>query len=371
MLRLCQNLLISGRTIVKKFLNLKEHFYIFSQFGWCVVKIICMKIILKGEEKKIPHIIGLKLEDILKITADKISSLVSTDGLFLIADRTSFVPPDETLINKIADYILSKKKVKFKDVFAITDDPEDESGFEIDTDLAFKIKSGFDFSRAVKIVQGIKNRMVCENSFLISPEETFISLDSEIGEGCVIYPYTLIVSSIVERDVMIYQGNTILSSKIGKGTEILPYCYIEGADINENVKVGPFCRMRPSVVVKSGAKIGNFAEIKNSEIGENTKIQHFSYIGDAVIGKDVNIGAGTVTCNFDGVKKNQTIIEDGAFVGSGSMLIAPLKLGHHSYIGAGSAINKNVPPYSLAVERAEIRIIHDWAKSKFKKKEEK
>lgn len=326
-----------------------------------------MKITVKSEGKKIPKIIGLELIDIFKITLSRVMENIrrNIEDIEFIMFQDSFVPPDQNLIQIITEYIDSKNKsVNFDNVFYITKQGDEKHNFSNVPTTVFRISDGDRFSKAVRILQDIKNKEVSKKAFLYSPEETYVSLDSEIGEDTVLYPYTYIISSKIGKDVKIHQGNTILNCEIEDGVEILPYCYIEGAYIETDVKVGPFARMRPRVRVKKGARIGNFAEIKNSEIGEDTKVQHFSYIGDSVLGKNVNIGAGTVTCNFDGKNKNKTIIGDNVFVGSGSMLIAPIKLDSYSYVGAGSSINKNVPSYSLAVERADIKIIPEWVKRK-------
>lgn len=331
-----------------------------------ISKIKLMKLVLKPEGRKIPNLIGLELSQVADITAKKIEERVGKklDNLFFVIYQDSFVPPDCDLIERVADLISSADvSLNFGGVFMITSDLSFSHRI-LNVDLAFRIKDGDDFERALVILQRIKNKEVSRNAFIYSQEHTFISLDSDVGQGAVIYPYTFILSSKIGDDVKIFQGNTILKCDISSGVEILPYCYLEGAKVEADVKIGPFSRMRPTVIIKKGARIGNFSEIKNSEIGENTKVQHFSYIGDALIGNNVNIGAGTVTCNFDGKNKNKTFIADNAFVGSGTMLIAPIKLGEYSYVGAGSSINKDVPPYSLAFERAEVRVIPDWVKRK-------
>ncbi|MCS7213232.1 MAG: hypothetical protein NZ927_03295 [Candidatus Calescibacterium sp.] len=326
-----------------------------------------MKIILKEQGKKIPKIIGLDTIDIFKITLSRVKENIrrNIEDIEFIVFQDSFVPPDQNLVQMITEYIDSKNKsINFDNVFYINRQGDQKYTFSSVPSTVFRISDGDKFSKAIKILQDIKNKEISKKAFLYSPEETYVSLDSEIGQDTVLYPYTYIISSKIGKDVKIHQGNTISNCEIEDGVEIFPYCYIEGAYIETDVKVGPFARMRPQVKVKKGARIGNFAEIKNSEIGEDTKVQHFSYIGDSVLGRNVNIGAGTVTCNFDGKNKNKTIIGDNVFVGSGSMLIAPIKLDSYSYIGAGSSINKNVPSYSLAVERADIKIIPEWVKRK-------
>lgn len=328
-----------------------------------------MRIVIRDEGRTVPRILGLDLAEVAGVTVRKIEERVgqeSTENALLVLYKDSFVPPDGRVISLIQELIFSgKRNVDVGGVFSVILEPsEKQYVVELTLESCFRIMDGDDFARAVKIVRDIKNSEVCKRAFLYSPETTFISLDSEIGDDTVIYPYTFIFSSRIGRSVRIHQGSTLVNCTVGDNAEILPYCHIDGAELESDVKIGPFSRIRPYVRVRRGAKVGNFAEIKNSEIGENTKIQHFSYVGDATIGRNVNIGAGTVTCNYDGKNKNKTTIEDGVFVGSGSMLIAPLRLGRNCYVGAGSSISKDVPPYALAVERAEMRLIPEWVRKK-------
>jgi len=169
-----------------------------------------------------------------------------------------------------------------------------------------------------------------------SPETVFLSEDTKFGKNVIINPYVVIGEK----------------TKIGNNVEILPFTHIENAILESNVNVGPFSRIRPGTVLSKGSRIGNFVEIKKSKIGKNSKINHLSYIGDTKIGKDVNIGAGTITCNYDGKKKNKTKILDGAFIGSNTSLIAPIKIGKKAVVGAGSALTKNVKNKSLALTRS-------------------
>ncbi|BCB95813.1 bifunctional protein GlmU [Dissulfurispira thermophila] len=173
-----------------------------------------------------------------------------------------------------------------------------------------------------------------------------------IGKGCTIYPNVRITDSIIEDNVTIKDSTVIESSLIKK-----------------NAVIGPFAHLRPGSIIGSSSKIGNFVEIKNSIIGEGTKASHLSYLGDAQIGKNVNIGAGAITCNYDGKKKNKTIIEDDSFIGSDSQLIAPVRIGKGAYIGAGSTITQDVPPLSLAISRVKQRHIEQWTTRKQIKKE--
>ena len=164
----------------------------------------------------------------------------------------------------------------------------------------------------------------------------FLSKDTKYGRNVVINPYVVIGKK----------------TKIGNNVEILPFTHIENATLETNVNVGPFSRIRPGTVLSRGSRVGNFVEVKKSKIGINSKINHLSYVGDATVGKNVNIGAGTITCNYDGKKKNKTKILDGAFIGSNTSLVAPIKIGKKAVVGAGSALTKNVKNKSLALTRS-------------------
>ena len=182
----------------------------------------------------------------------------------------------------------------------------------------------------------LRNKAMEIGVTLKSPETVFLSNDTKYGKNVVISQYVVIGKK----------------TKIGNNVEILPFTHIENATLEDNVNVGPFSRVRPGSFLSQGSRVGNFVEVKKSKIGKNTKINHLSYIGDAIVGKNVNIGAGTITCNYDGKKKNKTKILDGAFIGSNSALIAPIKIGKNSVVGAGSALTKNVKNKSLSLTRA-------------------
>lgn len=179
---------------------------------------------------------------------------------------------------------------------------------------------------------------------------------------------TLDVNVILEGQVHLGErtevgANVILKNvEIGANCRILPNTIIEDAVLADNVTVGPFARIRPGTKLDNGVKVGNFVEIKKSHLGENTKANHLSYIGDAEVGREVNIGAGTITCNYDGVNKSKTILEDGVFVGSNTSLVAPVKIGEQATIGAGSVITKDVSPQQLAVSRAKQTMLDGWAR---------
>ena len=179
---------------------------------------------------------------------------------------------------------------------------------------------------------------------LKSPETVFLSNDTRYGKNVVINPYVVIGKK----------------TKIGNNVEILSFSHIENAIIEDNVNVGPFSRVRPGSFLSKGSRVGNFVEVKKSKVGKNSKINHLSYVGDSFIGKNVNIGAGTITCNYDGKNKNKTKILDGAFIGSNSSLVAPIKIGKNSVVGAGSALTKNVKNKSLSLTRANQKEIKNY-----------
>ena len=182
----------------------------------------------------------------------------------------------------------------------------------------------------------LRNQAMKMGVTLKSPDTVFLSQDTKFGKNVIINPYVVIGKK----------------TKIGNSVEILSFTHIENATLESNVSVGPFSRIRPGSFLSKGSRIGNFVEIKKSKLGKNSKVNHLSYVGDATIGKNVNIGAGTITCNYDGKRKNKTKILDGAFIGSNTSLIAPIKIGKKAVVGAGSAVSKNVQDKSLALARA-------------------
>jgi len=190
----------------------------------------------------------------------------------------------------------------------------------------------------------IRNKFMKDGVTLVAPETIFLSSNIRFGKNVVINPYVVIGPKV----------------KIGNNVEILPFTHIENAILESNVNVGPFSRIRPGSFLSKGSRIGNFVEVKKSKLGENSKVNHLSYVGDATIGKNVNIGAGTITCNYDGKRKNKTKILDGAFIGSNTSLIAPIKIGKKAVVGAGSALSKNVKDKSLSLTRATQVVIKNY-----------
>ncbi|MCX7793896.1 MAG: bifunctional UDP-N-acetylglucosamine diphosphorylase/glucosamine-1-phosphate N-acetyltransferase GlmU [Thermodesulfovibrionales bacterium] len=227
---------------------------------------------------------------------------------------------------------------------------------------------GINTRKELSIASAIMRRRINEGHMLegvtiINPENTYIERDVKIGRDTVIYPGVHIEGkSIIGRGCTIYQNVRISNSILGDNVIIKDSSIIEDSLINEGCQIGPFAHLRPGSKIERNVRIGNFVEVKKSIIGEGTKAMHLSYIGDAEIGKNVNVGAGTITCNYDGFKKHKTIIEDNVFIGSDSQLVAPVRIRRGAYIGAGSTITKDVPEDSLAISRTQQKHIPDWAK---------
>ena len=190
--------------------------------------------------------------------------------------------------------------------------------------------------KQINLQNKIRQKFIKQGVSMIAPETVFFSNDTKIGKNVIIEPYVVFGKKV----------------KIKNNVKILSFSYIEGVRIEDGVIIGPFARLRPGTVLEENTKVGNFVEVKKSRIGKNSKVNHLSYVGDTIIGKSSNIGAGTITCNYDGKRKNKTIIQEGSFIGSNTSLVAPVKIGKRSIIGAGSVITKNVKNKSLALTRA-------------------
>jgi len=196
----------------------------------------------------------------------------------------------------------------------------------------------------------LRNKALSKGVNLIAPETVFLSNDTVFGRNVTIEPYVVLGKKV----------------KIGDNTCIKSFTHIEGTTIEKNVIVGPYSRLRSGTIIKDNSKIGNFVETKKSTINQNSKVNHLSYIGDTSIGKNSNIGAGTITCNYDGVKKSKTIISDNVFIGSNTSLVAPIKIDKNSIVGAGSVITKNVKKNSLALTRSSQLEIKNYKNKKKK-----
>ena len=187
-----------------------------------------------------------------------------------------------------------------------------------------------------KLQNKLRNKFLKSGVKMVGPETIYFSKDTQIGKNVVIEPYVVFG----------------LKVKIGNNVTIKSFSHLENCRVENKVDIGPFARIRPGAILKEGSKIGNFVEIKKSVIGKKSKVNHLAYIGDSDIGKSVNVGAGTITCNYDGIKKNKTKIKNNVFIGSNSSLVAPLLIDEGSVVGAGSVITKNVKKKSLALTRS-------------------
>ena len=199
-----------------------------------------------------------------------------------------------------------------------------------------------------KIQKKLRIKFIKQGVKMIDAETVYLSKDTKIGKNVIIEPFVVIGSKV----------------KIGSNVKINSFSHLEECTISSNVSIGPYARLRPGSFLDKGSRVGNFVEIKKSKIGKDSKVNHLSYIGDTQIGKKVNIGAGTITCNYDGIKKHKTKIKDKVFIGSNSSLVAPLILNQGSTVGAGSVITKNVKKNSLALTRTSQTEVNNYKRKK-------
>jgi len=245
-------------------------------------------------------------------------------------------------------------------------------GYKVDAysiaeeDELIGINNREELSLAMKYLrERVVKEWMSEGVTIYDPLSVWVSPSVKIGKDTIIYPNVFLEgNTIIGQNCIIYQGTRILDSIIEDNVQIKDCTVIESSHIKSGSNIGPFAHIRPESIIGQNCRIGNFVEIKKSLIGDGTKASHLSYIGDSEVGKNVNIGAGTITCNYDGKKKHKTTIEDDVFIGSDTQLVAPVKIGKGSYIGAGSTITKDVPPDALAVSRTPQKNIEGWAKRK-------
>ena len=243
-----------------------------------------------------------------------------------------------------------------------------------DADEVMGVNTREDLSRAEGIVRSRINRgWMLAGVTMLDPGAIFIGSEVTLGRDCILYPNVRIEGkTTIGRGCTVFSGTRILDSAIGNEVTVKDCSVIEASTVSDNASVGPFAHLRPGSLIGARARIGNFVEIKKSSIGEGSKANHLAYIGDATVGKDVNIGAGVITCNYDGFDKFPTIIEDGVFVGSDSQLVAPVRIGRGALIAAGATITRNVPADALAISRTPQEIREGFAgrrrKMKLKKK---
>ena len=202
--------------------------------------------------------------------------------------------------------------------------------------------------KQINLQDSLRKKFKKQGVKMVAPETVFFSKDTKIGKNVSIDPYVVFGQKV----------------KIQNNVKIFSFSHIENVKIENNVSVGPYARLRPGTILKSGSKIGNFVEVKKSTIGKGSKVNHLSYIGDTSIGNSTNIGAGTITCNYDGVKKNKTKIKNNVFIGSNSSLVAPVTINKNSTVGAGSVITKNVNKNSLALTRTPQAEVKNYKRKK-------
>jgi len=202
--------------------------------------------------------------------------------------------------------------------------------------------------KQINLQDNLRKKFLKKGVKMLAPETVYFSKDTKIGKNVIIDPYVVIGEKV----------------KIQNNVKIFSFSHLEKVKVENNVNIGPYARLRPGTVLKSGSKVGNFVEVKKSIVGKESKVNHLSYIGDTVIGSKVNVGAGTITCNYDGKKKNKTKIKNKVFVGSNSSLIAPITINESSVIGAGSVITKNVSKKSLALSRASQVEVKNYKRNK-------
>jgi len=243
----------------------------------------------------------------------------------------------------LPDTIGLARKKKLKVAAVLCGDPDEVMG----------INSRFDLSQAEMVLQARTNlRWMLDGVTMLDPATVFIGADAAIGRDTVLYPNVRLEGrTTLGEGCTVCPGSRITDSVLGRGVTVKDACVIESSTIADKASVGPFAHLRPGTVLSEGARIGNFVETKKTVIGERSKANHLAYLGDATIGKDVNIGAGVITCNYDGFKKHQTIIEDGVFVGSDAQLVAPVRVGKDALVAAGATITRDVPPGALAISR--------------------
>ena len=202
--------------------------------------------------------------------------------------------------------------------------------------------------KQINLQDNLRRKFTKQGVKMVDPNTVFFSKDTKIGKNVSIDPYVVIGKKV----------------KIQNNVKIFSFSHLENVKIENNVRVGPYARLRPGTFLKSGSRIGNFVEVKKSTIGKESKVNHLSYIGDSQLGRAVNIGAGTITCNYDGVKKSKTNIKDKVFIGSNSSLVAPVTINENSIVGAGSVITKNVKKKSLALTRSSQVEIKNYKRNK-------
>lgn len=302
--------------------------------------------IIRGKNGRILRIVEDKD---LKRGEEKIreinTGIYCVDGPFLLSTLPSLNNQNAQKEFYLTDIVKAASRHKKKVEAFIAEDFIEVMGINTRVDLA----------KANQVLyQKNAERHMLGGVTLLDPRSTFIDRGVRIGKDTVIYPSCCISGkTVIGEGCTLEPGCKITDTRVGNSVLIRASSVIAESEIEDGVQIGPFAHLRPGTVLKEGVHIGNFVEVKKSVIGKGTKANHLTYLGDATIGEKVNVGAGTITCNYDGVKKHPTVIEDGVFIGSNTELVAPIKIGRNALIGAGSTITKEVPPDTLAVSRAK------------------
>lgn len=275
------------------------------------------------------------------------------DGPFLFKALEQLDPSNVQGEYYLTD-IIDQAAVQGKTVAAVVlDDPDEGLGVNTRHQLA----------EAEQVIRKqIRTRWLDEGVTMIDPSSTWIDAQVSIGKDTVLYPdVTLEGATSLGEDCTIHSGTRITDCLVGNAVEVLDHCLFRESRIEDGATLGPFVHLRPGVIVRKKGKVGNFVEMKKTDLGEGSKANHLSYLGDAKIGKGVNIGAGTITCNYDGVKKSETVIGDGVFIGSDTQLIAPVTVGAGTIIAAGTTVTENVPDDALVIARVPQVNRAGWA----------
>lgn len=295
----------------------------------------------------------------------------ATEAQLMISEVNSgmyVIEPEALALLKSIKPSASKNEHYLTDIIALAQAKKLRAGaYALSDEFEFLgINTRIDLVEAGKALQWRTNALwLDEGVTMIDPNATFISPLASIGYDTVIYPNVHIEGDTkIGTGCTIMPGARILNSTIAAGVTIKDGSIIEDAIVGPEAQVGPYAHLRPGTVLKQNVRIGNFVEVKKSTIGEGTKAMHLSYLGDATIGKAVNVGAGTITCNYDGKLKHQTVLGDGVFIGSDTQLVAPVKVGKGAYIGAGTTVTTDVPAEALAISRTRQRVIPGWARKK-------
>lgn len=258
----------------------------------------------------------------------------------------------------------AQREYYLTDLVAIAAEEAHVHGFVVDVELVQGVNDRNDLAAAERFARKRINKFwMAQGVTLLDPERTIIETDVELAADVVLYPDVhLRGRTVVGAGTVIENGCVLTDTQVGENVVLKAYCYATSAKIDAQTTIGPFVHLRPQADIGAGCKIGNFVEVKNTRMDDGSKANHLSYVGDAHVGAGANIGAGTITCNYDGKNKNRTEIGAGAFIGSNTALVAPVRVGDNAYVGAGSTITEDVPDDALGIARGRQKNIEDWGR---------